>query len=153
MAAFTSDLAQSLSGETLERFERYVRVDTQAARARRGSPSTPGQLDLGRLLVGELEEIGLTDAALDDNGYVTATLPATGEAPMPTIGLPPPPAAAPAAPAAGVEPLVHRDYDGGVIELPKGGTVLDPAAMPALDGKAGEDIVTSSGDTLLGADD
>src|ERR1700759_5356372 len=153
MAAFTSDLAQSLSGETLERFERYVRLDTQARRERDGSPSTPGQLELGRLLVGELEEIGLTDAALDDNGYVTATLPATGDAPMPTIGLIAHLDVSPDAPAAGVEPLVHRDYDGGVITLPKGGTVLDPAAMPALQGKAGEDIVTSSGDTLLGADD
>ncbi|HJZ35900.1 MAG TPA: peptidase T, partial [Solirubrobacterales bacterium] len=153
MAAFTSDLAQSLSGETLERFERYVRVDTQARREREGSPSTPGQLDLGRLLVGELEAIGLADAALDDNGYVTATLPATGDAPMPTIGLIAHLDVSPDAPAASVEPLVHRDYDGGVITLPKGGTVLDPAAMPALDGKAGEDIVTSSGDTLLGADD
>ena len=89
MAAFTSELAESLSGETLERFQRYVRVDTQARRERDGSPSTPGQLDLGRLLVAELEEIGLADAALDDNGYVTATLPATGEEPMPRITRPP----------------------------------------------------------------
>src|ERR1700744_2354741 len=122
MAAFTSDLAQSLSGETLERFQRYVRVDPQARRERDGSPSTPGQLDLGRLLVGELEEIGLTDAALDDNGYVTATLAATGDAPLPTIGLIAPLDVSPDAPAAGVEPLVHRDYDGGVITLPRGGT-------------------------------
>jgi len=77
MPAFTSELAESLSGEALDRFQRYVRVDTQARRERDGSPSTPGQLDLGRLLVGELEEIGVADAALDDNGYVTATLPAT----------------------------------------------------------------------------
>jgi tripeptide aminopeptidase len=153
MAAFTSELAESLSGESLERFQRYVRVDTQARREREGSPSTAGQLDLGRLLVAELEEIGLADAALDDNGYVTATLPATGEAPMPTIGLIAHMDVSPDAPAAGVEPLVHRDYDGGIISLPRGGTVLDPASMPALDGKAGEDIVTSSGDTLLGADD
>ena len=54
---------------------------------------------------------------------------------------------------AGVEPIVHRVYDGGAIELPRGGTVLDPVAMPVLAGKAGHDIVTSSGDTLLGADD
>ena len=72
---------------------------------------------------------------------------------MPTIGLIAHVDVSPDAPAAGVEPLVHRDYDGGVIELPRGGTVLDPAAMPALADKAGEYIVTSSGDTLLGADD
>jgi tripeptide aminopeptidase len=153
VAAFTSELAESLADEVLERFQRYVRVDTQAARDRTGSPSTPGQLELGRLLVGELSEIGLTDAALDENGYVTATLPADGDAPLPTIGLIAHLDVSPDAPAAGVEPLVHRDYDGGVIALPRGGTVLDPASMPLLTGKVGEDIVSSSGDTLLGADD
>ena len=153
MPAFTSPLAESLSGEALERFERYVRIYTQAARERTGSPSTPGQLDLGRLLVEELGAIGLADAALDDNGYVTATLQANGEGPRPTIGLIAHVDVSPDAPAAGVEPIVHRDYRGGVIELPRAGTVLDPAAMPPLADKVGEDIVTSSGDTLLGADD
>ena len=153
MSDFTSPLAESLSGEALERFQRYVRVDTQARRERTGSPSTPGQLELGRMLVAELAEIGIADAGLDENGYVTATLSATGGAPMPTIGLIAHVDVSPDAPAEGVDPLVHRDYDGGVIELPRGGTVLDPAAMPALADKAGEDIVTSSGDTLLGADD
>jgi tripeptide aminopeptidase len=142
-----------MAGEVLERFERYVRIDTQAARDRTGSPSTPGQLVLGRLLVEELTAIGLADAALDDNGYVTATLPATGEEAMPTIGLIAHLDVSPDAPAAGVEPLVHLAYDGGVIALPNSGTVLDPAAMPALTDKVGEDIVSSSGDTLLGADD
>jgi tripeptide aminopeptidase len=153
MPGFTSALAESLSGETLARFERYVRVDTQARRDRERSPSSPGQLDLGRMLVAELGEIGIADAAQDENGYVTATLPATGEGPMPTIGLIAHLDVSPDAPAEGVTPLVHRDYDGGVIELPRGGTVLDPATMPALLGKDGEDIVTSAGDTLLGADD
>jgi tripeptide aminopeptidase len=154
MSTFTSSLAESLSGETLERFERYVRIDTQAARERTGSPSTPGQLVLGRLLTDELSALGLADAALDENGYVTATLPANGDAAAaPTVGLIAHMDVSPDAPAEGVEPLVHMDYDGGAIELPNGGTVLDPAAMPALQGKEGEDIVTSSGDTLLGADD
>jgi tripeptide aminopeptidase len=153
MAGFTSALAESLSREALERFQRYVRVDTQAARDRTGSPSTPGQLDLGRLLVEELTAIGLADAALDDNGYVTATLPANGDEARPTVGLIAHVDVSPDAPAEGVEPLVHRDYDGGVIELPRGGTVLDPASMAHLADKVGEDIVTSSGDTLLGADD
>jgi tripeptide aminopeptidase len=153
VAAFTSDLAASLADEVLGRFERYVRVDTQARRDRTGSPSTPGQLELGRLLLGELTEIGLADATLDDNGYVTATLPADGDASAPTIGLIAHLDVSPDAPAAGVEPLVHRDYDGRVIALPRGGTVLDPASMPLLTGKVGEDIVSSSGDTLLGADD
>ncbi len=153
MAAFTSPLAESLAAQALERFQRYVRVDTQARRDGTESPSTPGQLELGRLLVAELGEIGIADAGLDGNGFVTGTLPASGEAALPTIGLIAHVDVSPDAPAAGVEPLVHRDYDGGVIELPRGGTVLDPASMPALAEKAGEDIVTSSGDTLLGADD
>ncbi|MBS1678102.1 MAG: peptidase T [Actinobacteria bacterium] len=153
MSTYTSGLAESLAREVLERFERYVRIDTQARRERTGSPSTPGQLELGRLLVGELTAIGLADAAIDDNGYVTATLPAVGSEPKPTIGLIAHLDVSPDAPAAGVEPIVHRDYPGGVIELPRAGTVLDPASMPLLDEKVGEDIVTASGDTLLGADD
>lgn len=153
MTAFTSELAESLSEGVRERFERYVRIDTQARRDRTASPSTPGQLELGRLLVGELAAIGLADAALDDNGYVTATLPATGAESLSTIGLIAHLDVSPDAPAAGVEPIVHRDYRGGVIELPRAGTVLDPAVMPDLADKVGEDIVTASGDTLLGADD
>jgi tripeptide aminopeptidase len=148
-APFTSPLAETLAPGLLERFLRYVRVDTQSRRDRTGSPSTPGQLELGRMLVDELRECGLADAALDENGYVTATLAGTG----PTIGLLAHLDTSPDAPGAGVEPIVHRGYDGGVLELPRGGTVLDPRAMPVLGAKAGHDIVTSSGDTLLGADD
>jgi tripeptide aminopeptidase len=153
-APHTSPLAEALAGDLLERFLRYVRIDTQSRRNRTQSPSTPGQLELGRLLMDELRDAGLTDAALDVNGYVTATLPSAGAPdPAPVIGLVAHLDTSPDAPGAGVEPLVHRDYDGGVIELPRGGTRLDPAAMPELAGKAGHDLVTSSGDTLLGADD
>jgi tripeptide aminopeptidase len=153
MSRFTSPLAESLAAALLERFERYVRIDTQAMRERSGSPSTPGQLELGRLLVAELTEMGLDDAALDGNGYVTASLAATVDGDPPAIGLIAHLDVSPDAPGAGVEPIVHRGYDGGVIALPRSATVLDPAAMPELAGKAGDDIVTSSGDTLLGADD
>ena len=148
---FTSELAASLASDLLARFERYVRIGTQARRDRERSPSTPGQLELARMLTAELREIGLDDAALDDNGYVTATLPGLPGAP--TIGLIAHVDTSPDAPADGVQPIVHRNYDGGVIELPRGGTRLDPATMPELTEKRGHDIVTSSGDTLLGADD
>ena len=107
---------------------------------------------MGRLLVDELRAAGLEDAALDDNGYVTATLPATVED-APVIGLIAHVDTSPDAPGDGVEPLVHRDYDGAIIALPRGGTVLDPATVTGLAAKVGHDIVTSSGDTLLGADD
>jgi tripeptide aminopeptidase len=148
---YTSPLAATLAPDVLERFERYVRVDTQSRRHRDRSPSTPGQLELGRMLVEELYDIGLADAALDANGYVFATLPGADDAPV--IGLLAHMDVSPDAPGAGVEPLVHPRYDGGRIELPRGGTVLDPAQMPVLAGKLEHDIVTSSGDTLLGADD
>jgi len=150
---FTSPLAEELADDLLDRFLRYVRVDTQSARDQTGSPSTAGQLDLSRMLVDELREIGLEDAALDADGYVFATLPASNGADAPTVGLIAHVDTSPDAPGSGVEPIVHRAYDGRALELPKNGTVLDPARMPVLGEKAGHDIVTSSGDTLLGADD
>jgi tripeptide aminopeptidase len=148
---FTSPLAQSLAPDVLERFLRYVRVDTQSRRGAEGCPSTPGQLELARMLATELHRIGLDDIELDPHGYLFATLP--GRPGSPVIGLLAHLDTSPDAPGAGVEPIVHRAYDGGAIALPRGGTVLDPEAMPVLAGKAGHDIVTSSGDTLLGADD
>ncbi|MDQ6778041.1 MAG: peptidase T [Actinomycetota bacterium] len=156
-ASFTSPLAESLAEDLLERFQRYVRIDTQARRNRTRSPSSPGQLELGRMVADELRAAGLVDAAVDSNGYVMATLPATVDADphgeQPVIGLIAHLDTSPDAPGTGVEPIVHEAYDGGVIELPRGGTRLDPAAMPELVTKAGHDIVTASGDTLLGADD
>jgi tripeptide aminopeptidase len=150
-ARYTSPLAETLAADVLERFKRYVRIDTQSRRDRERSPSTPGQLELGRLLAAELQAAGLNDASLDENGYVIATLEGVPDAPV--IGLIAHLDTTPDAPAAGVEPLVHERYDGGVIELPKDGTRLDPETMPELTAKHGHDIVTASGDTLLGADD
>jgi tripeptide aminopeptidase len=162
-ATYTSTLAGELAGDLLERFTRYVRIDTQSRRDRISSPSTPGQLELGRVLVGELHEAGLSDAELDENGYVTATLPAAtagatedgadADREAAVIGLIAHLDTSPDAPGYGVEPIVHRDYDGGVIELPNRGTRLDPSTMPELADKAGHDLITSSGETLLGADD
>ena len=106
------------------------------------------------MLVSELAAAGCDDARVDDNGYVTASLPAAGaDDGTPAIGLIAHMDTSPDAPGAGVEPLVHRDYDGGVIDLPRGGTKLDPATMPELATRRGHVIVSSSGDTLLGADD
>jgi tripeptide aminopeptidase len=153
-APYTSALAESLAPDLLDRFQRYVRVDTQSHDRRTGSPSTPGQLDLGRLLVSELHEAGIADAFLDDNGYVVASLdPSGAESDGPTIGLIAHMDTSPAAPGKGVEPIVHHDWDGSVIELPREGTRLDPAAMPEMTAKLGHNLVTGSGDTLLGADD
>ncbi len=152
-ARYTSALAESLADDVLERFLSYVRIDTQSKPDRAGSPSTPGQLDLGRVLVAELVQAGLSDAQLDTNGYVTATLEATVPGEVATIGLIAHMDTTPDAPGAGVEPIVHADYRGGTIELPRNGARLDPSSMPELVAKMGHDIVTASGDTLLGADD
>jgi tripeptide aminopeptidase len=152
-ASYTSPLAQELGPDVLERFLRYVRIDTQSRRERTSSPSTPGQLELGRVLATELEHAGLDDVQLDEHGYVFATLAGNGAAAGEVIGLIAHMDTSPDAPGHGVEPLVHSGYGGGVIELPREGTRLDPAAMPELTDKVGHDIVTSSGDTLLGADD
>lgn len=151
-AAYTSPLAQALAEDLLERFQRYARVATQSARDRHGSPSTSGQLDLSRILLGELHELGVADAELDEHGYVMATLDATVEE-VPTVGLLAHVDTSPDAPGDGVRPIVHRGYDGGVISLPRGATVLDPQRMPELSSRVGHDLITSSGDTLLGADD
>jgi tripeptide aminopeptidase len=146
---YTSALAHELAEDLLGRFVRYVQIDTQARRERERSPSTPGQLELGALLVKELLAAGLEDASQDENGYVTASLSGTG----PPVGLVAHLDTSPDAPGKGVQPIVHRDWGGEVIELPRGGTRLDPQAMPEMNGKLGHDIVTASGDTLLGADD
>ncbi|WP_395244800.1 peptidase T [Agromyces sp. MMS24-K17] len=155
-APFTSPLAESLATDLLARFGRYVRVGTQSDRDSDTQPSSARQLDLQRVLVDDLLALGLDDARLDEHGYVTATLPATIDAadgPVPVIGLIAHVDTSPDAPGDGVEPIVHRLYDGGVLELPRGGTVLDPEQMPDLRNHVGHDLVTSSGDTLLGADD
>jgi tripeptide aminopeptidase len=153
-AEYTSSLAEELAPDLLERFDRYVRIDTQSRREREASPTTPGQLELARLLVDELREAGLDDAELDENGYVMATLSASNgwEAVTP-IGLIAHVDTTPDTPGHGVELIVHRGYDGRVIELPRSGTRLDPETMPELADKVGHDLVTASGDTLLGADD
>jgi tripeptide aminopeptidase len=143
-APYTSDLAAAVAQDTLARLERYARIDTQSARDRDGTPSTPGQLDLSRLLVEELQGLGLADAAMDEHGYVMATL--SGEGPV--VGLIAHVDVSPDAPGFGVEPIIHTDFDGGDITLPRGGTIVSPG----LD-YAGDTIITSSGDTLLGADD
>ena len=81
--SFTSPLAETLAPDLLERFQRYVRVDTQSSPDTSTTPSTPGQRELAELLVGELEQIGLEDAAVDEEGFAFATLPGEG----PVVGL------------------------------------------------------------------
>lgn len=138
--------------DALERFLRYVRIDTQADPSSKAVPSTQKQLDLSRLLVDELNEIGLIDAELDEHGYVLATLPATVDHEVPTIALLAHVDVAHDAPAAGVDPQVVR-YEGGRLPLPGNPDVaLDPELSPQLLRCVGHQLVTSDGTTLLGAD-
>ena len=129
-APFTSDLAEALSGDVVDRLVRYARIDTQSSREGAAPPAPQCQWDLLRLLEGELAELGLEDVELDEHGYLFATLPATVEG-APTIGLLAHVDVSPDAPGEGVEPIVHRAYDGGVIELPKGGTGSTRPPCPA----------------------
>lgn len=136
----------------LERLLRYVQIDTQSDPHSAASPTTEKQKDLGRLLVAELHALGLNDAELDAYGYVYATLPATTDREVPVICWCSHMDTSPEAPGADVQPIVHRNYDGGLIHLPYEGIVLDPAEHPDLKDQVGSAIVTADGRTLLGAD-
>lgn len=137
------------------RFWRYVQIDTQSDPDAEGMPSTEKQKDLGRLLVDELQAMGHEDAAMDACGYVYATLPARGAGTdAPTLALLAHQDTSPDAPGAGVRPQLHRDYDGGRLQLSgHPGAALDPERQPALRVCAGHDLLTSDGTTLLGSDD
>lgn len=138
----------------LERFLRYVKIDTQSDPASTGRPSTEKQKDLGRLLVSELHQLGIQDAELDSGGYVYATIPAnTGKA-VPVICFCAHMDTSPDCSGTGVKPLVHESYDGSDLVLPDDPTqVIRIQDHPYLKSKIGDDIVTASGTTLLGADD
>src|SRR5499427_7135348 len=138
----------------LDRFLRYVRYDTQSDEASTTYPSTENQLVLLRDLAAELRAIGLVDAAIDEHGYVTATVPpTTTKARVPVIGFIAHVDTSPEMPGANVTPIVHRAYDGRDLVLPDDPTaVLSLAGNPDLRDQIGNDIVTASGTTLLGAD-
>jgi tripeptide aminopeptidase len=137
----------------LDRFLRYVRIDTQADHLSATYPSTAKQLDLCRLLFEELRQIGLVDVELTEHGYVFATLPGT-VAGATAVGLVAHVDTSPEASGTAVVPLLHEAWDGAPIVLPGDPSqILDPVDVPELARRVGHDIVTSDGTTLLGADD
>ena len=138
-----------------ERFVRYCKVDTQSDSTSPTAPSTPCQLDLSRMMVEELKTVGIEDAYLTDYGAVFGTLPGNvKDKKIPTIAFVAHVDTAPSFHAEGVKPIVHHNWDGTTIVLPDDpAVVIDPEENPHLSGKKGEDIVTASGTTLLGADD
>ncbi|WP_315821647.1 tripeptide aminopeptidase PepT [Paraflavitalea speifideaquila] len=137
-----------------ENFIRYVQIDTQSDPQSKTFPSTEKQKTLGRLLVQELQQMGLADAHLDPFGYVYATIPANTPKQVPVICFCAHMDTAPDCTGTGVKPIIHQNYDGGDIQLPDDPTqIISPADHPYLRKKIGEDIITASGTTLLGADD
>ena len=144
----------TFDAELEERLVRYVRVDTQSDEASTATPSTARQFDLLKLLQAELTAIGAQDVRLTDYAAVLATIPATTSRPVPTIAFLAHVDTAPQFNATGVKPIVHHRYDGGEIVLPDATDVrLSPDRFPYLAEKIGDDIITASGSTLLGADD
>ena len=137
----------------LDRFLRYVAIDTQSCETSESQPSTPKQLNLLRLLRDELAAMGL-EATLDEYGYVMATLPATPGVKAPRLGFIAHVDTAPDASGADIKPQIIKNYDGGDIAL-KGvpGLFLKPAEFPELLDHKGQTLITTDGTTLLGADD
>ena len=136
------------------RLLRYTAIDTQSDETSHSAPSTDRQFTLLRLLVEELTAIGAAEVRLTEYGAVLATIPATTDAKAPVIGLVAHVDTTPQFHATGVRPRVHRNYDGGAITFPDAPDLtLSPDLSPYLGTKAGDDIVTASGTTLLGADD
>ncbi|KDR96055.1 peptidase T. Metallo peptidase. MEROPS family M20B [Peptoclostridium litorale DSM 5388] len=139
---------------TVERFLRYVSYDTQSNSNQKGCPSTKRQLELGKLLVRELQDMGLSDASIDENGYVMATLQSNSKKEIPVIGFIAHMDTAPDMSGKGVKPQVVENYSGGDITLDvEKGIVLSPRDFPEMLNYKGQTIITTDGNTLLGADD
>lgn len=137
----------------LERFLRYVQIDTQSDPHSKTFPSTEKQKDLGRVLAQELQAIGASDAHLDEHGYVYATIPATVDKPVPVICFCSHMDTSPDSSGTHVKPIIHSNYDGRDLVLPDDPTVVIRLKdHPNLAEQMGNDIVTASGLTLLGAD-
>ncbi|WP_028745118.1 peptidase T [Rhizobium mesoamericanum] len=143
-----------MTDTVLDRFLRYVVIDTQSDPVSSTQPSTMKQKKLGRLLVEELRAIGLSDAHLDEHGYVYATIPSNTNKAVPVICFCSHMDTAPDFTGANVKPQIVRDYQGGDIQLPGDKKqVIRVRDNPALNDQIGNDIVTTDGTTLLGADD
>ncbi len=137
-----------------ERLLRYVQIDTQSDPQSTSFPSTEKQKDLGRLLVEELHQIGINDAVIDEFGYVYATIPSNSDKAIPVICFCAHMDTAPDCSGTGVKPIVHENYDGSDIVLPDDSTqIISVVEHPYLSERIGDDIITASGSTLLGADD
>lgn len=144
---------KSTKEQLTKRFTHYVTFDTQSAENGK-TPSTPGQLVLAKALVKELKKHGAQNVKLDGNGFVTADIPATTDKKAPTIAFLAHLDTALEASGKNVKPQVHKDYRGGDIVInAEQKLVINPQNSPQLARANGHDIITASGNTLLGADD
>jgi tripeptide aminopeptidase len=136
----------------IERFLRYVKYDTQSDEESASFPSTEKQKNLSKDLAKELKELGLTDAHMDEYGYVIATLPSNTDKNVPVIGFMAHVDTSPAVTGANVNPVINKNYQGGDIKLQKHGVIIKESENPDLKNMHGFDIITADGTTLLGAD-
>ena len=145
--------ASAFDHTVTERFLRYVVIDTQSDPASSTSPSTEKQKDLGRVLAAELQAMGISDAHLDEHGYVYATIPATSTKKVPVICFCSHMDTSPDCTGKNVKPQIVKNYHGGDIILPGDPTqIIRASEHPALSDQIGNDIITTDGTTLLGAD-
>lgn len=143
-----------LKNKLLERFFKYIQIDTQSEENSDTYPSTKKQFDLAHLLVKELKEVGLSDVSVDQYGYVTATLPSNIDQDIPVIGFLAHMDTAPDMSGAGVKPQVFENYNGEDLVINKElGVKILTSEFPEIKKYKGSTIITANGDTLLGADD
>lgn len=151
---FTVENVNAYNMDLIDRFLRYVAVDTQSSEESETVPSTEKQKNLSELLEKELELMGLEDVYMDEMGYVYATLPANTTKKVPVIGFISHIDTSPSMSGANVKPRIVKGYDGGDIVLNAGqNIVLSPSLFPELLAHKGEDLIVTDGTTLLGADD
>ena len=146
-----------MTREVVERFLRYAVIDTQSKEGVEDEyPSTKKQYDMLNLLVKELGEMGMQEVEIDEHGYVTATLPSNIDdgKEVPTVGFLAHVDTSPEASGEGVKPVIHENYQGGPIVINREkDLILTPEENPVLNDNIGNDIITSDGNTLIGADD
>ncbi|OQX88908.1 peptidase T [candidate division KSB1 bacterium 4484_87] len=146
-------MSEKIEHTVVDRFLKYVKYDTQSSETSDTYPSTMKQKELGKALVEELKTMGLQDAEMDEYGYVMATLDATTDKKVPVIGLIAHMDTSPEVSGKDVKPIIHKNYQGGDIVLPGDPEqILREEDNPALKNQTGNDIITSDGTTLLGAD-
>src|SRR6202030_864144 len=152
----TASVPLNFTHTVTERFLRYVVIDTQSDPGSPTCPSTEKQKDLGRLLAAELLEMGISDAHLDEHGYVYATIPSNTAKKVPVICFCSHMDTSPDCSGKDVKPIVHKNYQGKNIVLPNTTdgqkVIFSPKDHPDLLNQIGHDIITADGTTLLGAD-